>query len=29
QKRSQMEYHHSQASLSRAMARLKATSKYI
>ena len=29
QKRSQMEYYNSQASLSRAMARLKATSKYI
>ena len=29
QKRSQIEYHHSKASLSRAMARLKATSKYM
>ncbi len=29
QKRSLIEYHHSKASLSRAMARLKATSKYM
>lgn len=29
QKKSQMEYHNSKASLSRAMARLKATSKYM